>query len=1090
MDTANQLKRILQTVEPAAHLVEPRVLRRVIRMDRNLQGLRLQVPHSHCYTIERDHLLAFVELSELDVAPGCDLPRLVILLPRPEEEVLTPEEFSKVVNDYHRRVFHACVHVELENLVARNGLDDAWARQRRDELGSIEFAEIREVLLKDDLLFPPPSDLETYIEFAAVYLELRYFAPHEVRLYFPALRDWEAVDRILQQDFDHFARFEKLRMLPGLAVAGLEATGEIEVEKHPSLLGLQRPRMTLAQFRAQQARAERIAATGNSVKAALSHLRAARHAPEGHEHEAHDAAVSELRHLTQRLQAVLQLQQEETEQWIETLQPLLEPAAEGFWSNEARLLYDLQKVCLEQERGVYRLDLIDWIRTLGRRPIRRPLPLMQDALTLRHLKTIRRRISVARIDAVDRARLLNLLNNVSPRVESRSRNRLRNIIEEVFDEVGLVPADVPEQVARRKIVEELLDRVVEKSYFSISDLRDTLSRNNLKLPDVTTLREVAFGDGLLRADRRFDVKLDGVYRPGAVYQRWPQTISSLVFGTRVGRLLTKHLFIPFGGAYLTIVFFEHIIAMLFAESPPPHDESFEAIAQHQAAHAAHTTNYAILIPAVLLLGSWASLLIHQPAFRQWNRSVLSRFWQALKSIFFEIPSTVLHSEYVRQILASRGFRLFLDYALEPGVCLLLLWIPAALFEIQWSWRLVLELYLGLALFLTSPVGRYTSERAMDLLMRLWLELKTNVFYAVIHWIADLFDSLMVNLERLVYTVDEFLRFRAGDNPVSQAVKLAGGVVWFLVSYIVVFVFTLLVEPQINPIKHFPVVTVSHKIILPTGPMLVKELTPYLGRAQANTVVWTTIWLIPGVFGFLVWELKENWRLYAANRRKRLGCESIGSHGETLLQLMRPGFHSGTLPKAFAALRRESRKVSNVDANWVLRKWSAILHVEEAIRHFVERELLSLLEQAQEITPCHWGVTGVRAATNRIDVELCDREHCDREQPGRSAHLIWEFDGVSLTGACVSSGLLSEHSETVLAHLHVALSGLFQRGGVEVIHGDVPLQIHPKYPWKTWVELWTPELSEGDDSRLRLTLAPETGADSSESSPVSETEHRL
>src|SRR5690606_770454 len=122
----------------------------------------------------------------------------------------------------------------------------------------------------------------------------------------------------------------------------------------------------------------------------------------------------------------------------------------------------------------------------------------------------------------------------------------------------------------------------------------------------------------------------------------------------------------------------------------------------------------------------------------------------------------------QRILASREFRIFLDYVLEPAVCILLLWIPATLFGYPWTWRLVLELYLGLALFLTSPVGRYTSERTMDFLMRAWHELKINVFSAVIHWIIDLFDSLLVNLERLVYTVDEFLRFRAGDHPFSQA----------------------------------------------------------------------------------------------------------------------------------------------------------------------------------------------------------------------------------------------------------------------------------------------------------------------------------
>ena len=485
---------------------------------------------------------------------------------------------------------------------------------------------------------------------------------------------------------------------------------------------------------------------------------------------------------------------------------------------------------------------------------------------------------------------MNLLNNVSPRIESRSRNRLRNIIQEVLTSVGLVPHNIPEQVAWRKVVEELLDKVVERSYFSMSELRDTLSKNDLKLPDVTSIGEVARGDGLLRADRRFDMKLDGVYRSGAIYQRWPQTLSSLFFGTRTGRFLTKHVFIPFGGAYLTIVFLEHMLAM-FVDTGPSPSPGLEEHA-HSAAASTHLSGYT-LMASVLLLGSWASLLIHQPAFRQWNRLVFRRLWQGIWTVFVDIPSVLINSEYVQRALHSRAFQVIRDYLLEPAVCILLLWIPATLFQFEWKWRFVLELYLVIALFLTSPLGRHLSELAFDLLMKTWHELKINVFSAVIQWIIDLFDSLLVNLERLIYQVDEFLRFRAGDNFFSQSVKLAGGVVWFLVSYIVVFVFTLLVEPQINPIKHFPVVTVSHKVILPTFPILVRELTPYLGKTQANTVVWTTIWLIPGVFGFLVWELKENWRLYAANRQTRLGKESIGHHGETMLQLLRPGFHSGT-----------------------------------------------------------------------------------------------------------------------------------------------------------------------------------------------------
>ena len=42
-------------------------------------------------------------------------------------------------------------------------------------------------------------------------------------------------------------------------------------------------------------------------------------------------------------------------------------------------------------------------------------------------------------------------------------------------------------------------------------------------------------------------------------------------------------------------------------------------------------------------------------------------------------------------------------------------------------------------------------------------------------------------------------------------------VWFFVTYLVRIYVNLLIEPQVNPIKHFPVVTVSHKIILPMSP---------------------------------------------------------------------------------------------------------------------------------------------------------------------------------------------------------------------------------------------------------------------------------
>jgi len=1042
LDTVQLLQQKLQSIEPAAHLVEQRVLRRVIRLDRNLQGLRLLTPHGFSYTIERDRLLTFVDLAELGAVPGSDLPRRLILLPRPEEDTSAVDNLDALLANYRRLLFHASVHLELESKAARQGWDDAWTMRRRLQLGDVEFSEIRDVLQKDDYLFPAAGDLEVYVEFAALYLELRYFAPHEARLFFPCIRDWEAVDAILAQDLNHAALYEQGRQLSRSAEIS-DSAAEDAVVPVQSLPSRSRTGISQLAFQNLLARAERVSATGNSVKAALLSLRAWRRAPASFEAQALHASRSELQKLVSRLQAVLDLADEEATAWFEVLQGLLAPAIDGFWTVEARLLYDLQKVCLEQERGVYRLDLVNWIRTLGHRPVRRPLPLMQEALTLRHLRTVRRRIAATRMTVEQRARLASLLDSVLPRLETRSRNRFRGILTDVFERVGLIPKNVPEQVARQKVIEELLDRVVERSYFSMSDLRDTLSKNDLKLPDVTRLRDVALGDSLLRADRRFEACLDGVYRAGAVYQRWPQTLSSLFFGTTVGRFLTQHLFIPFGGAYLAVVFLEHIWVWIAKGSAHPAGE-------HDAVngHAAGTSGEIIL--GVVILGTWISLMLHQPGFRAKNLALLEQGWRALRSLLFDLPATVLHSEYVQQLLASRAFGILRDYVIEPGICLLLVWLPARALGYQWSGRVLLELYLAMALFLTSPVGRYTSELAIDFLVRAWQELKINIFSALIQAILDLFDNLMIWLERLVYSVDEFLRFRAGDNALMQAVKLAGGVVWFLVSYVVVFVFTLLLEPQINPIKHFPVVTVSHKVILPTGPILVRQLTPYLGKTEANTLVWTTIWLIPGVFGFLVWELKENWRLYAANRRSRLGVDPIGHHGESMLRLLRPGFHSGTLPKTFAALRREARKVKKVDANWLLRKWSAIVHVEDAVKHFVEREMLALLVQSGTPAAATWHVQTVRAATNRIDVQIGEIDRARRPV----AQLTWEYEFGKLVGAFLPAPLISSLSIAEQEQVHVSVAGLFQRAGVEELESEIPLQIEPTYAWRSWLQYWS------------------------------------
>src|SRR5205085_12420553 len=120
-----------------------------------------------------------------------------------------------------------------------------------------------------------------------------------------------------------------------------------------------------------------------------------------------------------------------------------------------------------------------------------------------------------------------------------------------------------------------------------------------------------------------------------------------------------------------------------------------------------------------------------------------------------------------------------------------------------------------------------------------------------------------------------------------------------------------------------------------------------GRGAAGLVAALLIFFLPGLAGFLVWEFKENWKLYRANRSPNLRPVAIGHHGETMLRLLRPGLHSGTLPKQFAKLRKSLRRAERL-GNWrSYRKQRRQLRgSDEALRHFFEREFLFLLNESK------------------------------------------------------------------------------------------------------------------------------------------------
>ncbi len=1147
------IETLVSQAEPRALFVEPRILRRVIIQDRRIPGLGIRVPHSKVYTIERERLLIVADRSELGLSPAEELPRRMILLARPTDD----EEFARLtsaerLHAFWRLTFHGRVHAEVEQLIEDQQLTSALIADRIRQIGSGEFAEVRHVLLKDDLLLPPQDDEVAYVEFLAVVLELKYFAPWDLQLFFPAIRNWEAIEP-LWADLTHETWYRETQpagaperlMLPVADVVPVEVppviamvSDPLDVEPRP--LNPRHPTLLLAQ-------AERARQVGNQVKAAILRMRASKDDPaDAASHRA--AAEEELRQLAQRLQRVWRLSDSEKDEWWRALCPLLSRAADGYRSLEARVLYDLQKVCVAHERGVYRFNVWGWVKTLGGEPLRRELPLLETVQSAKYLQSTAERASSIRISAVDRNRLMALIDVVQTRSDQELRQTVRPLIEKTFDDVGLVPQNIPERVARRKVIEGLLDRLVERGFITMGDVRDALSQNSLKLPDVSGPLELAWGDRLLRADRQLAKVLDGVYRQGAVYLRASQRLSSLAFGTPLGRFSVRHIALPFGGAYLALAMLVHLWQGTPTETPPPPSTATvhspadsavippfapsplpanpgvgpkpadgsgpamdsvddqpplkadplaeapnaegqpEAVAQkpssvakltdravdalqdvgeaavnvttktvdatigqqvrkniENAKHAEpHTTPF---YAAWLVLGVLVWTLLHRPRFRRSVVKFFVRLWATSRWLAYELPVSVIDSQLVHRVLESRAFAILKGYVLRPIAVTLVLvgttWFLMK-YSLSWllpppslTWRNWLDSFLVMNLFLNSPAGRSVEERVLDICVRAWHELRFRIFAVIYHLVMDLFHDAMQWIEQSLYTVDEWLRFRAGDPGRFVILKILIGSVWSVVSYVIRFVVTLLVEPQINPIKHFPVVTISHKILLPYTKQILHLIHGSVGAERmseptAAAITGAIVLLAPGVIGFLVWELKENWQLYVANRPTGIQPVRVGSHGESITALLRPGFRSGTLAKLYMKLRGALRLES--DPGHGYRSTRQLAHIDSvvlAVRRFVEREFCVLIAETKLLNGATISVGRLEPATNRFDLELW----CSLA-PERTLLMRWEDLNGWLAARIVDPGWMIELPVETRSRLNVALTGLYKLAGVDLVREQV------------------------------------------------------
>jgi hypothetical protein len=1053
-----ELERAVRTADPAALLILPRILRRVIKQDRQLSGFGLRVPHRTSYWIGREPLLGAVDKAELGLSEDAVLPEKVLLLARSDPQELAETPAADVLTYYWRLLFHGRIHLALDERAARGEFRPAILRQRIHELGAARFDEIRTVLGQEDWLLPPRNDESAYAEFVAVYLELRYFSASFLPRYFPGLvgpapqgslpwpgkkaglDDLDAVDRLIGQEIDAAALFRATRpagapdpqdRYPWADLASLPSepdmpAGEPEwPAEHPSD----------SEYRRLMRKSQRPAALGNVVRAAIYRARAERVAPPEFAPRVRSAIKLDVYRLIRRLQAALELDADSPQPWHESLFALLRQTPRGIWTVEARLLYDLQKVCVDHEREIYTIDLVEWALSWGRRPIKRQLPNQRDVLMLKHLRSAARRLAVVRLSDARRRQLALLVHEAQRRVEARLREHIRPQIAAALDAVGLVPQNLPERVARKKLIEELLDQIGGRDFLTMGDLRDAISRNNLKLADLSEVRNLIRGDQLLRADRVLALGLDGVYRRGEFYVRWMQRLSSLGFGTALGRFLTRYAVVPFGGAYVALKFISHVWGWISGtHASLGGGESSEGLA---------VGGVDLTSPTVVFGLGFLLCLLNFAAFRRALVLLFKTCYQLLRAAVYEPIRWVVLSPLVQQIFRSRAFLLAFRFLIKPAFWTGIVWLflPRATNR-QTTTGTVASVFLLVNLLLNSRLGRTVEEMVVDSLTQVWQRFGLRVIVGIFWLVVDAFKWFLGTVERLMYAVDEWLRFRSGESRVSVAVKAVLGLLWFFVAYVLRFAVNVLIEPQINPIKHFPVVTVGHKLLFgfykPFETLLASTMEPLYAWAVSVAI----IWCIPGVFGFLVWELKENWLSYAANRRRNLFPLRIGPSGESMARFLKPGFHSGTLPKRYARLRDAERR-ARAGGSWdpVRKHVQTLGRIQVSIARWIEREFLELFAQSSSWQAPPVTLKAVRLATNSVRLTFgCPGLAETDLQVALEADSGWLVAGITDPGWI---DRLLVHQRQVL---FTALVGLYKSAGIELVREQLEGQFGVPMPW--------------------------------------------
>jgi hypothetical protein len=1009
--TLDQLSSTLQEIDPRVILVAPHVLRYIIKADLEIGDFWAATPHYKTHIVKPSKLKKLDILAELDLDPARDFPKHFILLVKPDLHELGSQSKLDVLIEYWRYLFHARVHLDLHQLQENKTITDKRLEQLFETIGQVEFSEIKEVLYYENFLGKPDDHDAVLIEFCACFLELRYFSRDLRRWYFPTLAGrFDLIDTCIDELIDSEELFNSLRPSnvpdPNPPV---EDTSEEPQETFHKLIS-----EADEQFRLD-----------NYVRAAILRIQATRIAPGGQEENTRNLAREALLELTSELEAALDLDEESKGQWrLELFEALLEKSDQGKLPGEARLLFDLQNICVEARWEVYDISLLQFVMGKG---WRMPLPHQKEIRIIRHLESVKSRLPAARLKSQHREDLKRLINRVIENRQARLRQSLQPELSEAFKKCGISAQTVVDKVSLDKITSELLDTIIDRGFLHYSTLRDTFSRNDYKIRDVLFSR-MLYGDSVIRLNKELKKRLPDVYKAGEIYHTVFHRVSDVFSGNRLGEFMTWWLILPFGvavGSLFTLEhLFESVIQFFGLKSKGLNQHDFDL-----------TSGYSILIVGVLSI-----VLLHSKGLRRLLKKSLFFLWTMLKALFTVLPRYFMKLALVQKILRNHWVRQIDNFVLRPLRATTLQWIAWWLAESPRASQLELHLTIFVIFAITLNTSRWeTMEEGIGGWFRRGWDSLHDKSISLLRFVQLLVKTLGEFIEKVLYAVDERLRYRKGDHKLSMVAKIVMTPLWLPTRYIVRMFYMTCIDPRLNPAK-LGIVFAADKVLSPFTFALFKPMSESLERWVALPIVpeiaASLLTFAPAAFvTFVIWELKENRKLFISNRPREMKTMPMTEQGQTLAELLNPANYGNTLPAIYARLRKYERQ-AQVTGDWVRvrRQRDLLEEIKTSLLEFLEREFLAVLVQTSYWDENPLKIAALRLGHNNIFVRLVGTGS------GLSMTLLFEWASGWVRTAVLDLQRSESLDPNQRASFEVTLIGLYKKSGVDLVRRQVDREL--------------------------------------------------